>query len=94
MIPKEDIISMARRTGASIQWTAGVPPAPVALSMSWQQLERFAQLVAAHAAVVEREACWQAVRAEHLTDSQKTDGDIAYDLAIEHAAAAIRNRGS
>lgn len=41
----------------------------------------------------EREACAQAVEAEAV-DAQETgaEGDHAYNRALEHAAAAIRNR--
>lgn len=81
---RDDVIRMAREAGFTVGY--GSP--------ALEKHERFAQLVAAQAAMVEREGCWQAVRAEHLTDSQKTEGDIAYDMAIEHAAAAIRARGN
>lgn len=37
------------------------------------------------------EACAKAVAAEHLEEPAQTTDDAAYDMAIEHAIAAIRN---
>lgn len=42
--------------------------------------------------IAEREACAVAVEAEHLECPSDSDGDQAYDTAIDHAAAAIRMR--
>lgn len=85
---RDDVIRMAREAGGGLSCIA--EPLEHPWKFSEVELIRFARLVAAH----ERDGCLQAVNAEHLTDSQKTEGDIAYDIAIEHAAAAIRQRGS
>jgi hypothetical protein len=41
-----------------------------------------------------REECAKAVEAEGLEEAPDNDADRAYDSAIEHAAAAIRELGS
>lgn len=56
-------------------------------------LERFASLVAAQAAAEEREQCAKVCEAESLGEPQD-DSDAAYDLAVKHCAAAIRERTS
>ena len=48
-------------------------------------------VICAQAAIdQERERCLAACLHERLTDDTGTDGDIAYNLAIDHCAAAIR----
>lgn len=62
---------------------------------SCAQVYSYSQMQAAYSAGqrAEREACIQAVEAESLAEPDVFgEGDHAYNLAIRHAAAAIRNR--
>lgn len=61
---------------------------------SADQMHAYAKQYAEQRVREEREACARACEAEMLTESQKTEGDIAYDMAVAHCAAAIRQRSN
>ena len=77
---REDIIRMAREAGFSDTTNPFV-----ALGASWEQVERFAALVAAH----EREACAKVCDAVQ----KKNEDDGAWMWEARNCAAAIRARG-
>ena len=77
---REDIIRMAREAG----FRDTTHPI-VALGVSWEQVERFAALVAA----AEREACAKVCDAVQ----KKNEDDGAWMWEARNCAAAIRARG-
>ena len=81
---REDIIRMAREAGFRDTTTP-----VVALGVSWEQVQRFATLVAAAARAEENEACAKAC--EETTASWTQD---LYNSGCMDCAAAIRARGN
>ncbi len=77
---REDIIRMAREAGFSDTTNPFV-----AWGASWEQVERFAALVAA----AEREACAKVCDAVQ----KKNEDDGAWMWEARNCAAAIRSRG-
>jgi protein tyrosine phosphatase (PTP) superfamily phosphohydrolase (DUF442 family) len=87
---REDIIRMAREAGFRDTTTP-----VVALGVSWEQVQRFAALVAA----AEREACAEACeevesRAEELWDKFAYPEDQGMASGARQCATAIRARGN
>ena len=78
---REDIIRMAREAGFRDTTTP-----VVALGVSWEQVQRFAALVAA----AEREACAKVCDAVQ----KKNEDDGAWMWEARNCAAAIRARGN
>ena len=86
---REDIIRMAREAGFRDTTTP-----VVALGVSWEQVQRFAALVAAH----EREACAKVCeevesRAEELWDKFAYPEDQGMASGARQCTTAIRARG-
>jgi hypothetical protein len=79
-VTREDIIRMAREAGFSDTTNPFV-----AWGASWEQVERFAALVAA----AEREACAKVCDAVQ----KKNEDDGAWMWEARNCAAAIRSRG-
>ena len=77
---REDIIRMAREAG----FRDTTHPI-VAVGVSWEQVERFATLIAA----AEREACAKVCDAVQ----KKNEDDGAWMWEARNCAAAIRSRG-
>lgn len=82
---------LAEQTGDPCLWTTRAM-----IGTSTMQDENYpvplyteAQLIAAQQRTAD--ACAKAVAAEHLEEPAQTDGDAAYEAAIDHAIAAIRN---
>ena len=88
---RDDIIRMAREAGFRDTTTP-----VVALGVSWEQVQRFAALVAAVARAEENEACAKACEAQENQVVRKHPARIEFDpdsMMARKCAAVIRARG-